>query len=96
MLLGKTILASSAVGHVEMLQTAGSQGGLIFDWHKSNDFTHKLKHILGFSTTKILELEEKARTIILKMSGHENVLSKRIVHLQKVIGQNKDTHILHL
>lgn len=89
MLLGKAILASSGVGHVEMLQTATSLGGVIFDWQINNDFDRKLKQILNYSTTEILELGEKARRIILEKSGHENVLSKRINHFQKIIEQDK-------
>jgi len=93
MLLGKAILASSAVGHVEMLQTAEMQGGLIFDWQNSNDFANKLKQILSYSTTEILELGEKARTLILKISVSENVLQNRIAHLQKVLGQHQNRNI---
>ncbi|MHC5826027.1 MAG: glycosyltransferase family 4 protein, partial [Nostoc sp.] len=78
MLLGKAILASSAVGHVEMLQTAAMQGGLVFDWQNSNDFANKLNQVLSYSTTEILELGLKARTLILKISAPENVLSKRM------------------
>ncbi|MEH2238475.1 glycosyltransferase [Nostoc sp.] len=93
MLLGKAILASSAVGHVEMLQTAEMQGGLIFDWQNSNDFDDKLNQILSYSTTEILELGEKARTLILIISAPKNVLSKRIAHLQKVIGRHQERNI---
>ncbi|RCJ32529.1 glycosyltransferase [Nostoc punctiforme NIES-2108] len=93
MLLGKAILASSAVGHVEMLQTAAMQGGLVFDWQNSNDFANKLNQVLSYSTTEILELGSKARTLILKISAPENVLSKRMAHLKKVIGQHKDRNI---
>ena len=93
MLLSKAILASSAVGHVEMLQTAEMQGGLIFDWQNSNDFANKLNQILSYSKTEILELGSKARTLILKISAPENVLSKRIAHLQKVIEQHQDRNI---
>ncbi|QLE45940.1 glycosyltransferase (plasmid) [Nostoc sp. C052] len=93
MLLGKMILASSAVGHVEMLQTTEMQGGVIFDWHDNNNFADKLNQILSYSATEILELGGKARTLILRISAPKNVLSKRIVHLQKVIGRHQDRNI---
>ncbi|MEH2137453.1 glycosyltransferase [Nostoc sp.] len=93
MLLGKVILASSAVGHVEMLQTTEMQGGVIFDLQDSNDFADKLNQILSYSKTEILELGEKARTLILRISAPENVLSKRIAHLQKLIERHQARNI---
>ncbi|AFY35409.1 glycosyltransferase [Calothrix sp. PCC 7507] len=93
MLLGKAILASSAVGHVEMLQTAEMQGGVIFDWQISDDFAQKLNQILSYSKAEILNIGEKARTLILRISAPEKVLSQRIAHLQKVIGQHQNRNI---
>ncbi|MBD2451331.1 glycosyltransferase [Nostoc sp. FACHB-152] len=93
MLLGKAILASSGVGHVEMLQTADMTAGVIFDWHKHDDFAQKLNQILSYSTTEILEIGQKARTLILNITAPENVLAKRVAHLKSVIANHQDKSI---
>ncbi|GAX43517.1 group 1 glycosyl transferase [Tolypothrix sp. NIES-4075] len=89
MLLGKVVLASTDGGHVEMLQTSDRQGGFIFDWKVPDDFGTKLKHILSLSTSENLEMGAKARALISDISGHKNVLEKRISHCKRVIESSK-------
>ncbi|AFY48358.1 glycosyltransferase [Nostoc sp. PCC 7524] len=85
MLLGKLILASSDVGHVEMLQHSDRQGGFIFDWKQPEDFGIKLQHILNLSIAENLEIGQKARALISDISGYKNVLNQRVQHFEKVI-----------
>jgi len=85
MLLGKVILAASDVGHVEMLRTSEREVGIIFDWQVADNFSDKLNYILNLDSTEILQIGEATRNLIEEISGHENVLPKRIAHLQRVI-----------
>ncbi|HEY9798909.1 MAG TPA: glycosyltransferase [Leptolyngbyaceae cyanobacterium] len=85
MLLGKVILASSDVGHVEILQNLDIQSKFIFDWKLSEDFAIKLKHILSLSIEENLEIGQKTRSLMSNISGHKNVLDKRIQHFQRII-----------
>ncbi len=89
MLLGKVVLGSSDGGHVEMLQSSGRKGGFIFDWKIPNDFGNKLKHILSLSLSENIEIGEKARILISEISGHKNVLEKRINHFHKIIKSSR-------
>ncbi len=89
MLLGKVALVSANVGHTEMVQTTDRQGGFIFDWQVADDFATKLQQILQLSVADNLTLGQKARDLILDISGHDRVLPQRIAHFQKVIAASQ-------
>jgi glycosyltransferase involved in cell wall biosynthesis len=89
MLLGKVVLVSSDVGHVEMVQTSKQQGGFIFDWNSPNDFNQKLTHILKISVRENIEIGKNARSLISDISGHDRILKQRIDHFQEVIKSSK-------
>ncbi|HIK19207.1 MAG TPA: glycosyltransferase [Leptolyngbyaceae cyanobacterium M33_DOE_097] len=84
MLLGKLILASSGVGHVEMLQ-AEKDAGILFDWQIPGDFERQLKHVLSLPSKEILKIGQQAQKAVLTTSNHTQVLSQRLEHLEKVI-----------
>lgn len=85
MLLGKMILASSGVGHGEMLQTAKGNAGILFDWQISGDFEHQLQRILAFSSEEIRQQGQQARELISTIASHSKVLTQRLNHLENVI-----------
>jgi glycosyltransferase involved in cell wall biosynthesis/GT2 family glycosyltransferase len=93
MLLGKVVLVSADVGHVEMVQTPERQGGFVFDWNRSHDFDDKLKYILQISTGENLEFGKNARSLILDISGHANILKRRINYFESIIKSSKNKHI---
>lgn len=88
MLLGKVILASSGVGHVEMLRTTNGNAGNLFDWQVSGDFEQQLKQILAFSHEELLQAGQQARSLILQIAGHSQVLAQRLTYLEKVIDRH--------
>ncbi len=88
MLLRKTILASSGVGHVEMLRTSTGEAGILFDWQISGDFERQLKRILALSPEEILLIGQQSRHLILAISGHQQVLLQRLQYLEKAIQRN--------
>lgn len=90
MLLGKVVLASAGMGHVEMLKTEDTQAGFIFDWQERDDFSIQLQKILNLSAEENIALGKQARELILKISGHQNVLEKRISHFHKIIEKSKN------
>ncbi|MDX2242841.1 MAG: glycosyltransferase [Leptolyngbyaceae cyanobacterium bins.302] len=85
MLLRKLILASSRVGHVEMLRTVQGDAGILFDWQISGDFEQQLRRILAFTPEEILKAGQQARDLILAIAGHPQVLSQRLAYVEKVI-----------
>ncbi|MBD2103181.1 glycosyltransferase [Leptolyngbya sp. FACHB-261] len=89
MFLGKVVLASAGMGHVEMLQAEGQQTGFIFDWNLQGDFSNQLKQILSLSEAENLALGQKSQALIARISGHKNVLEKRISHFQRMIEAKK-------
>ena len=91
MLLEKVILASSDVGHVEMLRTARGEAGVLFDWKVSGEFEHQLKQILALSVEEILKAGWQARDLMLAIAGHQPVLSQRLAYLEKVIQRQQDS-----
>jgi glycosyltransferase involved in cell wall biosynthesis len=85
MLLGKLILASSGMGHGEMLQTAKGNAGILFDWQIPGEFEHQLKRILALTPDQVRQEGQQARDLILEIAAHPQVLVQRLAHLEKVI-----------
>lgn len=89
MLLGKLILASAGVGHVEMLRTTQGEAGILFDWQVPGDFEQHLKQILALSPEEILKAGQQARDVILAIANHSRILSQRLEHLEEVIKRDR-------
>lgn len=85
MLLGKLILASSGVGHTEMLRTSIGEAGIVFDWSKSEDFEHQLKHSLELSPEAVLAAGQKGRDLIFELTAPERILALRLNYFDKLL-----------
>ncbi|MDY6782569.1 MAG: glycosyltransferase [Cyanobacteriota bacterium] len=89
MLLGKAILASDDVGHVEMLRAEEEEAGIIFDWNLTEDFSEKLLHLLSLNREQILQMGASARNFVRETTRPEVVLVQRLKHLQRVIEKSR-------
>lgn len=85
MLLGKLILASAGVGHVEMLRTSVGEAGIVFDWAERGDFEHQLKHILDLSPDDVVAAGQQARDLILKLTEPAQLLTQRLNYFEELI-----------
>ena len=89
MLLGKLILASSGVGHSEMLRTVHGEAGVLFDWQIPGDFERQLQQILAFTPEAVLAAGQQARKLMLEIASHSQVLTQRLQHFKKVIDREQ-------
>lgn len=85
MLLGKLILASADVGHVEMLRTSVGDAGVVFNWAETEDFDHQLKHILDLSPEDVVAAGQQARDLILKLTEPTQLLTQRLNYFEELI-----------
>ena len=71
-----------------MLRTTNGNAGNLFDWQVPGDFEQQLKQILAFSHEELLQAGQQARSLILQIAGHSQVLAQRLTYLEKVIDRH--------